>query len=38
MSDRKFEITDARGGVALGVRVVTRAVKLKLSGVMRIIH
>jgi uncharacterized protein YggU (UPF0235/DUF167 family) len=32
MSDRKFEITDARGGVALGVRVVTRADATELVG------
>jgi uncharacterized protein (TIGR00251 family) len=32
MSDRKFEITDARGGVALGVRVVTRADATELAG------
>jgi len=32
MSDRKFEITDARGGAALGVRVVTRAAETELAG------
>jgi uncharacterized protein YggU (UPF0235/DUF167 family) len=32
MSDRKFEITDARGGVALGVRIVTRADETELVG------
>ena len=32
MSDRKFEITDARGGAALGVRVVTRANETELVG------
>lgn len=32
MSDRKFEITDARGGAALGVRVVTRATETELVG------
>lgn len=32
MSDRKFEITDARGGAALGVRVVTRANATELVG------
>ena len=32
MSDRKFEITDARGGVALGVRVTTRATETELVG------
>ena len=32
MSDRKFEITDARGGAAIGVRVTTRAVDTELVG------
>ncbi len=32
MSDRKFEITDARGGVALGVRIVTRADETEIVG------
>lgn len=32
MSDRKFEITDARGGAALGVRVVTRANETEIVG------
>lgn len=32
MSDRKFEITDARGGAAIGVRVVTRASETELAG------
>lgn len=32
MSDRKFEITDARGGAALGVRVVTRSETTELAG------
>jgi len=32
MADRKFEITDARGGSALGVRVVTRAAETELAG------
>jgi uncharacterized protein YggU (UPF0235/DUF167 family) len=32
MSDRKFEITDARGGAALGVRVVTRATATEIVG------
>jgi uncharacterized protein len=32
MSDRKFEITDARGGVALGIRVVTRQPSTELVG------
>jgi len=32
MSDRKFEITDARGGVALGVRISTRADATELVG------
>lgn len=31
-SDRKFEITDARGGAALGVRVVTRAEATEIVG------
>ena len=32
MSDRKFEITDARGGAALGVRVVTRSTATEIAG------
>jgi len=32
MSDRKFEITDARGGAALGVRVVTRSETTEIAG------
>lgn len=32
MTDRKFEITDARGGSALGVRVVTRATHTEIVG------
>ncbi len=32
MTDRKFEITDARGGVALAVRVVTRSAETELVG------
>lgn len=32
MSDRKFEITDARGGSALGVRIVTRATSTEIAG------
>lgn len=32
MSDRKFEITDARGGAALGVRVVTRSANTEIAG------
>lgn len=32
MSDRKFEITDARGGAAIGVRVVTRATSTEIAG------
>ena len=32
MADRKFEITDARGGVALGVRIVTRANQTEIVG------
>lgn len=31
--ERKFEITDARGGAALTVRVTTRAVKTELAGI-----
>jgi len=34
MTERKFEITDARGGAALGVRVVTRAVHTEIAGKM----
>lgn len=32
MADRKFEITDARAGAALAVRVVTRAAETELVG------
>jgi uncharacterized protein YggU (UPF0235/DUF167 family) len=32
MTDRKFEITDARGGAALGIRVVTRAAETEIAG------
>lgn len=32
MSDRKFEITDARSGAALGVRVVTRSNLTEIAG------
>jgi len=32
MTDRKFEITDARGGAALGIRVVTRAAQTEIAG------
>ncbi|MGJ3238499.1 MAG: DUF167 domain-containing protein [Anaerolineae bacterium] len=32
MTDRKFEITDARGGAALGVRVVTQADETEIAG------
>ena len=32
MADRKFEITDAKGGVAIGVRVVTRATETEIAG------
>ncbi|MEL6307050.1 MAG: DUF167 domain-containing protein [Chloroflexota bacterium] len=32
MTDRKFEITDARGGAALGVRVVTKATETEIVG------
>jgi uncharacterized protein YggU (UPF0235/DUF167 family) len=32
MSDRKFEITDARGGTALGVRIITRATETEIAG------
>ncbi|NDJ59769.1 MAG: DUF167 domain-containing protein [Chloroflexi bacterium] len=31
--NRKFEITDARGGAALTIRVVTQATKTELAGV-----
>ncbi len=33
MTDRKFEITDAKGGAAFSVRVVTRAVNTEIVGV-----
>lgn len=32
MTDRKFEITDARGGAAFGVRVVTKAASTEIVG------
>lgn len=32
MTDRKFEITDARGGAAFGVRVVTKAANTEIVG------
>lgn len=32
MNDREFKITDARGGAALGVRVVTRATETEIVG------
>jgi len=32
MTDRKFEFTDARGGSAIGVRVVTRATETEIAG------
>lgn len=32
-ANRKFEITDARGGVALNVRVVTQADRTEFAGV-----
>lgn len=32
MTDRKFEITDAKGGSALGVRIVTRATVTEIAG------
>lgn len=32
MTDRKFEITDARGGAALGVRVVTQSDATEVAG------
>ncbi|MBK8021353.1 MAG: DUF167 domain-containing protein [Chloroflexi bacterium] len=32
-ANRKFEITDARGGSAINVRVVTQAEKTELAGV-----
>jgi len=32
MTDRPFRITDARGGAAIGVRVVTRAVATEIAG------
>jgi uncharacterized protein (TIGR00251 family) len=31
--DRKFEITDARGGAALTIRVVTQAERTEIAGV-----
>ncbi|MEP7290152.1 MAG: DUF167 domain-containing protein [Chloroflexota bacterium] len=32
-ADRKFEITDARGGAALNIRVVTQADKTEIVGI-----
>lgn len=32
MTERKFEFTDARGGTALGVRVITRSSHTELAG------
>lgn len=32
MVDRKFEITDARGGAAVGIRVVTQAEATEIAG------
>jgi uncharacterized protein (TIGR00251 family) len=32
-SNRKFEITDARGGAALSIRVVTQAERTEIAGV-----
>lgn len=32
MTDRKFEFTDARGGAALGVRVVTKSAVTEVVG------
>lgn len=32
MTERKFEITDARGGTALGVRVVTQSASTEIAG------
>lgn len=32
-TDRKFEITDAKGGAAFTVRVVTRALKTEIVGI-----
>ena len=32
-ADRKFEITDARGGAALSIRVVTQAEKTEIVGI-----
>lgn len=34
MTERKFEITDARGGAAIGVRVVTRATTTEIVSKM----
>lgn len=33
MTGRKFEITDAKGGAAFSVRVVTRAVNTEIAGI-----
>ena len=32
MTERKFEITDARGGAAVGIRVVTQAANTEIAG------
>ncbi|MBE0690291.1 MAG: DUF167 domain-containing protein [Anaerolineae bacterium] len=32
-ANRRFQITDARGGAALNIRVVTQAVKTEIAGV-----
>ena len=32
LSNRNFEITDARGGAAIGIRVVTRADETEIAG------
>lgn len=32
MTERKFEITDARGGAAIGIRVITRATETEVAG------
>jgi len=32
MKDRNFEITDARGGAAVGIRVVTKASETEIAG------
>lgn len=33
LEDRKFEITDAKGGAAFTLRVVTRAVNTEIAGI-----